>query len=294
MATLELEALTKRFGERTAVDSVSLTVSAGEIFGFLGPNGAGKTTTIRMILDLIRPDAGAIRVLGRSPRDPSVRTRLVHVPADVVFDRRHTTDEEIELSRRLRRAPDRRRADELCERFSLDPRRPIGELSTGNRRKAAIVVAFMHDPELFVLDEPTSGLDPLLQHEFHDLVRERARAGTAVFLSSHALAEVETLADRVGILRTGRLVRVAGLEELRREARQTIEFVCDHPVEASRFEGARGVVDATPLPRGILVTVEGDVGPTLAVAATLDVRRLITRDDDLDEVFRQYYAGETS
>src|SRR5258705_5570056 len=229
MTAIEAVGLTKRFGELVALDGLDLIVEEGEVLGYLGPNGAGKTTTIRLLLDFLRPTSGAVRVLGRPSTDVELRRRIGYLPADVALDRGYTGNDLFEFFGDLRGVADLSRAHELCERFALDPTRKIGELSTGNRRKVAIVQAFMHRPDLLVLDEPTSGLDPLLQDQFHRLVREEIARGATVFLSSHVLPEVEQLAQRVAILRAGKLVTVTSLDELRSRARQRIELHLDRP-----------------------------------------------------------------
>ncbi|MGH9004235.1 MAG: ABC transporter ATP-binding protein, partial [Acidimicrobiia bacterium] len=218
-AVIETRQLTKRFGSLTAVDSLDLEVRRGEIFGYLGPNGAGKTTTIRLCLDFLRPTSGSLRVLDGTGRDPAVRRRTGYLPGDLKLDPRYTANDVLEFYGRLRGGLDQALVADLLERFDLDPTRPAGELSTGNRRKIGIVQAFAHRPELLILDEPTSGLDPLLQHEFQQVLRRAVADGATVFLSSHVLPEVEALAHRVGILRQGRLVAVAGIDELRAQAR---------------------------------------------------------------------------
>ncbi len=213
------EGLTKHFGALRAVDDVNLVIERGEVFGYLGPNGAGKTTTVRLLLDFLRPTAGRAVVLGGSGADPEIRRRIGYLPGDLHLDPDYTGAEVLGLFGRLRGGVDQSWVDTLLERFNLDPSRRVGQLSTGNRRKVGVVQAFMSRPELLLLDEPTSGLDPLLQHEFNALVREVVADGATVLLSSHVLPEVEALAGRVGIVRRGRLVAVAGVEELRQAAR---------------------------------------------------------------------------
>ena len=287
---VDAEAITKRFGSLVAVDGLTLQVDGGEVFGFLGPNGAGKTTTIRMLMDALRPTQGRLNVLGRSPRDASVRRRVGYLPSELHLDPRYTTDEAVAFYGGLRGGVARADVDVLCERFDLDPRRRIGQLSTGNRRKVGIVLAFMHRPELLVLDEPTTGLDPLLQHQFHDLVLERVAAGATAFLSSHVLPEVEALADRVAIIRRGRLATVATVEELRRQARHRIELHIAGPFDAAAFEAVPEVVSVDVVHGDTVhVVVEGSVANVVRVAARFEVARLVTHEADLDELFRSFY-----
>ncbi|UZG59631.1 ABC transporter ATP-binding protein [Rhodococcus opacus] len=287
-----MRGLSKCFGGVVAVDALDLDVHRGEVFGYLGPNGSGKSTTIRMLFDFIRPSAGTYTVLGGSGADPAIRRRLGYIPGELRFDPRHTTADLIAFYGRLRGGVDTTYVDALLERFDLDPVRPIGQLSTGNRRKTAIVQAFMHRPELLILDEPTSGLDPLLQHEFHQLVGDVTRDGATVFLSSHVLPEVEALADRVGILRKGTLVTVAAVDELQRRARQHIDLYLARDASAEPFEKLPGVLSATSSGAVIRLVVEGNVDAVLKRAATLPVRRIVTHETDLEDVFLNFYRDE--
>jgi ABC-2 type transport system ATP-binding protein len=294
---VETRELTKHFGAVRALEDVDLSVQPGEVFGFLGPNGAGKTTAIRLMLDFLRPTRGSVSVLGGHGGDPAVRARMGYLPADVHLDARYRADELFAFLGALRGTPAPSLLPTLLERFGLDPTRPIGELSTGNKRKVGIVQAFMHRPELVVLDEPTSGLDPILQYEFLELVREQVAEGATVFLSSHYLPEVERVADRVGILRQGRLVALSSIAELRARARQRIDLFVSGPADLAAFEGAAGVVEAhAPSgPGGGLVrlVVEGPVDAALkAAAGSLTVERIVTHEADLEEVFLDYYRQD--
>ena len=289
-AAITTTGLTKRFGALTAVDGLDLEVREGEIFGFLGPNGAGKTTTIRLLLDLLRPTEGTSRVLGGSGADPSVRSRIGYLPAELTVPPRYTARDLVAFFGHLRGGYDRARFDALVDRFSVEPDRPAGQLSTGNRRKIGILQAFVHRPDLLILDEPTSGLDPLLQHAFHVLVREAVDNGATVLLSSHVLPEVQLLADRVGILRTGRLVAVAAPDELRSHARQRLHLTLEADVDASStFTGVPGVVEARVDGRDVRVVVEGSIDSALKAAATLPVAVLTSEQEDLEDTFLAYY-----
>jgi ABC-2 type transport system ATP-binding protein len=289
---IEARQLTKQFGRLTAVDSLDLEVRQGEIFGYLGPNGAGKTTTIRLCLDFLRPTAGELRVLGGSGRDPAVRRRIGYLPGDLRLDPRYTATDVLRFYGALRGGLDETLVAELLERFELDPTRPVNELSSGNRRKIGIIQAFAHRPELLILDEPTSGLDPLLQHVFQAVLRRAVADGATVFLSSHVLPEVEALADRVGILREGRLVAVAGIDELQAQARQRIDFHVAPPADPAVFAGIPEVVSAEAVDGVIRVVVEGSVERVVRAAAALEVHRLVTHDTDLEDVFLRYYQGD--
>jgi len=283
------EGLTKRFGALTAVDALDLAVEHGEVFGYLGPNGAGKTTTIRMLLDFIRPSAGRATVLGGSGADPQVRRRIGYLPADLDVDPRWTAGDLLDFYGALRGGHDATWERTLLDRFELDPTRPVGELSTGNRRKVGIVQAVAHRPPLLILDEPTSGLDPLLQHEFQLLVRELVGDGTTVFLSSHVLPEVEALADRVAILRSGRLVALSTVDELRRSARTRIDLRLNAPATAVDLAVFDGIAEASAADASVHLLVEGSVDPVLKAAARLTVQAITTHEADLEDVFLTYY-----
>jgi ABC-2 type transport system ATP-binding protein len=285
------ERLTKRFGTVTAVDTLDLLVERGEVFGYLGPNGAGKTTTIRMLLDFVRPTAGRCGLLGGSGADPAIRRRIGYLPADLDVDPRWSARELLDFYGALRGGLDRSWVAELLRRFDLDPERPVGELSTGNRRKVGIVQAVAHRPELLILDEPTSGLDPLLQHEFQVLVRELVSDGATVFLSSHVLPEVEQLADRVAILRNGRLVALSTVSELRRTARSRIDLRLAAPVTPADLAVFDGIAQATAADTTIRLVVDGPVDAVVKAAARLSVQAITSYEADLEEVFLTYYTG---
>jgi ABC-2 type transport system ATP-binding protein len=288
-AAVVTRSLTKRFGPITAVAELDLEVERGEVFGFLGPNGAGKTTTIRMLLDILRPSAGTIEVLGRPPRDHGVRARVGFLPADLHIDPRYTVREAIDFLGALRGGFDPAEVHRLLSRFDLDPDRRFGELSTGNRRKVGVVQAFAGRTELLVLDEPTAGLDPLLQHELMALLLERTAAGTTVFLSSHVLPEVERVADRVAILREGRVVALGSLDQFRLRVRQRIELHLDRTADATLFADVPGVVDASAVGSVVSLTVEGSVDPVLKRAHQLTVERVVSHETDLEDAFLELY-----
>ncbi len=230
---ISVSGLVKSFGTVRALAGVDLEVEAGEVHGFLGPNGAGKSTTIRVLLGLLRADAGQARVLGMDPWHDAValHRRLAYVPGDVELWPNLTGGEAIDLLARLRGGFDRTRRDELCERFDLDPTKRGRTYSKGNRQKVALVAALASDVELLLLDEPTAGLDPLMEAVFQEiLLAERAR-GRTVLLSSHILAQVEKLADRISIIRQGRIVEVGTLDDLRHLTRSTVTVRSERPTD---------------------------------------------------------------
>jgi ABC-2 type transport system ATP-binding protein len=275
-----------------ALAGLDLRVERGEIFGYLGPNGAGKSTTIRLLLDLIRPTEGRASVLGLDTRRRSVEVRrhVGYVPGDLRLFDAMTAREQLDSLARLRGNVDSRLRDQLCERFRTVLDRPIRQLSKGNRQKVGIVQAFMHRPELVVLDEPTTGLDPLLQAEVRALLRESAAEGCAVFLSSHSLDEVQHVADRVGIIRGGRLIDVDAVHTLRERAVRHVTIVFAEPTDASAFR---------PPDRVRIEAVEGGVlrlsAPESAMdglvkaAASWRLVDFVSRPADLEEIFLDLY-----
>lgn len=224
---IAFEHVTKRFGRVRALDDLTLTVPAGDVRGFLGPNGAGKSTAIRMLLGLLRPTSGTVRLLGGDPfRDaPALHRRIGYVPGDVSLWPNLTGGEVIDLLGRARGVVDRTRRDQLIERFDLDPSRRGRTYSKGNRQKVALVAALSAPADLLLLDEPTSGLDPLMERVFTEVIRELAAQGTTVLLSSHILSEVQQLCPTISIIRDGRIVKTGTLEDLRQWHREHVSGV---------------------------------------------------------------------
>jgi ABC-2 type transport system ATP-binding protein len=283
--------LAKDYGSGRGLFGLDLEVRQGEVFGFLGPNGAGKSTTLRLLMDLIRPTAGSARVLGLDTVTDGVeiRRRVGFLPGDLAMYPKLTGRVVLGYLAHLRGGVDRRVRDSLVERFDADLDRPVHELSTGNRQKLGLVQAFMHEPELLILDEPISGLDPLVQQSFHTLLAEVSAAGRTVFLSSHALSEVERVTDRLAILRRGRLVVVDSAENLRRVAVHRLEVEFAAPVAASEFQGLPGVTDATADGRTLTVSFEGSADAVVKAAAVHEVLAIRPHEDDLEDVFLRYY-----
>jgi ABC-2 type transport system ATP-binding protein len=291
---VETSDLTKTYGALMAVDRVSLSVWRGEVYGFLGPNGAGKTTTIRLLLDLIRPTQGRATVLGLDPRRDGValRRRVGYLAGDFVVDGRQTGRELLTFLGNLRGGVPRARIDELAGRLDLDLGRKVKTLSRGNRQKLGVVQAFMHAPELLVLDEPTSGLDPFLQQEFVAMVREASHAGRTVFMSSHVLGEVQQTAQRVGIVRQGRLVTVERVETLRERAVRKVEIHFDAPVPAAEFAALPGVSDLRVDGAVLRCRLAGRADALVKAAGRHTVVDLLSEEPDLEELFFDYYRHD--
>lgn len=292
-AAIQTDGLTKRFGSTVAVDRLDLDIGPGQVFGFLGPNGAGKSTTIRLLLGFLRPTAGRARIFGIDAFEATQAHRqLAHVPAEVALWPTLTGAEALSLLAALGPGTDLAYRSELVERFELDPDRRCGTYSSGNRQKVALVAAFATRAPLLVLDEPTSGLDPLMEQQLRGCVREAVDRGQTVFLSSHHLAEVEAVCDQVGILRSGRLVEVTGLDELRRlrMTELTASFAGDAP-RVSELEGLPGVTSVRAVsPSSLVVTFAESPAAVLAHLANLNLSDLRMREPTLKEVFLDYYG----
>lgn len=280
----------KRFGAVVALDELDLSVPPGIVVGYLGPNGAGKSTTIRILLDLARPDAGEVLVLGEDPRraGPTLRRRLGYLPGELRLDDRLGVDETLRSWARLRGGVDSGDVDRLCERLDVDRTRAVRGLSSGNRRKLGLVGAFMARPELLVLDEPTAGVDPLVQAEVLDLVAEARSDGRSVFLSSHVLSDVQRVADEVVVIRAGKVVASGDVDALRRSARQefTAWFTGPAPLDELR---AAGVCDIEVRGTEVRGVVEGSPNPLLVVLGRHRVDHLVLPEPDLEQAFLRYY-----
>ena len=289
---IRAEQLTKTYGRNRGIAGVDFAVEAGETFGFLGPNGAGKTTTIRLLLDLIRPTSGRLSVFGLDSRAESVEIhrRLGYLPGDLRLYERLTGRELVEYFGRLRGGI--ARAPEIAERLDLDLGRRIRELSRGNRQKVGLVQAFMHEPDLLVLDEPTSGLDPLVQESFFELVGETTQRGGTVFLSSHVLSEVQRVADRVGLIREGRLQLVDTVDNLRARSFTQVEATFTEPPPADAFAGVPGVRELGRHGDVVRLALEGEIDPLLKALAGFHVKALDVHEADLEDIFVALYRGD--
>lgn len=289
---IDVTSLAKSFGRFRALTDIDLEVRAGEVHGFLGPNGAGKSTTIRVLLGLLRADGGSARVLGGDPwRDAvALHRRLAYVPGDVSLWPSMSGGEAIDLLGALRGGLNESRRKDLVERFELDPTKRGRQYSKGNRQKVAIVAALASDAELLILDEPTSGLDPLMEAVFQDVVAEAKTRGVTVLLSSHILAEVETLADRISIIRAGRTVQTGTLGELRGHARTAIHATVAQPPSAAALallhdvhvEGShlRATADAA------------HIGEAVTALASAGLSALTVEPPSLESLFLRLYESE--
>ena len=299
---LSIQGLTKSYGRVQALRGVDLEVGQGEIFGFLGPNGAGKTTTIRCLLDLIRPDSGTLRVLGMDPQADSiaVRRRVAYLPGELNLEANLSAEQALRYLADLRGGQiDWSRVVKLAHRLTLDLKMPIKNMSKGNKQKVGVVQAFMAPAELLLLDEPTSGLDPLMQQEVYRLVREAQAAGATVFFSSHIISEVQAIAQRVAIIRAGRIIRTLDPHELIAMSTRRVRVRLREPLP----EGALAAVPGVTLIEGtfkedtlkeghgmeLTIQIEGEMDAFIKALATFPVVDLETERPSLEEIFLTLY-----
>jgi ABC-2 type transport system ATP-binding protein len=297
-AVISVSQLVKRFGQVLALDGLDLEVERGEVHGFLGPNGAGKTTALRVLLGLLRADAGQVTLLGGDPWDDAValHRRLAFVPGDVELWPNLTGGEAIDLFARLRGGLDKQRRDALCERFDLDPTKKGRTYSKGNRQKVALISALASEVELLLLDEPTAGLDPLMEAVFQDCIRDAKAAGTTVLLSSHILAQVEVLADRISIIRQGRIVESGSLDELRHLHRTTVTAETSEPADALARQP--GVHHLEAVDGHVRFEVDGEhTEAVMRHLGELGVRSIVAHPPTLEQLLLRHYGedvGSTS
>ena len=296
MNAIETHQLTKYYGKIRGITDLSLTVKQGEFFGFIGPNGAGKSTTIRLLMGLIHPTSGTGRLLGMDVAryQSKIREGIGYIPSEAMFYSGTSVQEILKLSARLRKKDCSREAQILCERLQLDPSRKTDDLSLGNRKKTAIVCALQHRPELCIFDEPTSGLDPLIQKEFFQILKERNREGSTIFLSSHILSEVQEYCGRAAIIREGRMAACGDMADLAgTDARRVT-------LRGVRYSDLKSIV---PSPVNARIRDITDSGNTLSFLYQGNIKELADRltglsytdltitEPDLNEIFMHYYEG---
>jgi ABC-type multidrug transport system ATPase subunit len=293
---IDVAGLTKRYGRKRGITDVSFEVTEGEVFGFLGPNGAGKTTTMRLLMALLYPNAGSARIAGLDcwQQSVDVKRAVGYLPGELALDPNLTGGQILAYFANLRGGVDRAHLDALISRLDLDPTRRFRHYSHGNKQKVGLVQAFMHRPRLLILDEPTSGLDPLNQHEFNRMVAEVRRDGRTVFLSSHILSEVESVCDRVGIIREGRLIRVGGVAELKDIRRHEVDLTFASEPSSDAFRNLAGVESLETLPDGrtLRLVVQGDIDPVIKMAARHHVTTFVSHEPSLEDVFLRFYQDD--
>lgn len=286
---IETKKLTKYYGKSRGIIDLDLTIQEGDIYGFIGPNGAGKSTTIRSLLGLIKPTSGTGSVLGYDCVKEKTRilARIGYMPSEAMFYSRMRVGEVITYSASLHRQDCRQEAQRLCERFALDTKKKIEELSLGNRKKVSIICAMQHKPDLYILDEPTSGLDPLMQHEFFELIHERNKEGATVFLSSHVLSEIARHCNNAAIIKDGRLVTADAVEELTRtSARKVILQGVDC---VPKIKGVKDVMTGKGM---VSFLYRGKMQELILGLQGMQISDLTISEPDLEEIFMHYYGGE--
>ncbi|MDP3965084.1 MAG: ABC transporter ATP-binding protein [bacterium] len=288
MNAIEVHDLSKHFGAVKAVDGISFEVAPGEIFGFLGPNGAGKTTTIRTMMDFMRPTSGAISILGKDSVKDSVelKKRIGYLSGYVRLYDKWTGQEHIDFVRSMNARSDK--ADELVSRLDFNPRMKTKQLSSGNRQKLGIIMAFMLQPELLILDEPTTGLDPLLQNTVYQLLHESTQRGATVFVSSHNLAEVDKICDRVGIIRQGKMVAIESINSLKEKRLHQAEIYFQSPYKIEDFQDPTITV-IKQMEKTLMLNVSGDLDPLIRALAKYDLQNLRITQASLDDIFLEFY-----
>ena len=290
-SVIRTEGLTKFYGKHRGLVDLTFEVEAGQVVGYLGPNGSGKTTTIRLLLDFIRPTSGRAEVFGLDARTDSleIRSKVGFLPGELTAYDGMTGWEILTYYSNLRGGVDWRYAESLADRLELDLTRKIRNLSKGNKQKVGLVQAFMARPELLILDEPTGGLDPLMQQEFYRLVLDAKEEGQTVFLSSHVMTEVEKVADRVGIIREGRLVLDEDVATLKARALRQLEIHFGEPVSLDDFQGIAGVREMSVEGNELKCTVAGSVDELVKAAARFEVLNISSQEPDLEDIFLDYY-----
>ncbi|MGI9612226.1 MAG: ABC transporter ATP-binding protein [Acidimicrobiales bacterium] len=295
-SAIHINDLHKAFGPTRALDGLDLVVEPGQVMGFLGPNGSGKSTAIRVLMGLLRHDRGEVKLLGRDPWADAVELhrRVAYVPGDVNLWPTLSGGEVIDLFGRLGSGIDPVRRAEMIERFDLDPTKKARTYSKGNRQKVALVAALAGNAEVFILDEPTSGLDPLMESTFQDAVREMLADGRTVLLSSHILAEVESLCDQVTIIREGRTVETGTLAELRHLTRTAVDVTTTRPLaDVAKIEGITDFV-AHNGNRASFAVANDELAPVMTELSSLGIEALESQPPTLEELFMRHYAVSES
>lgn len=294
MKTLEVQGLTKDYGNQKGIFQLDFSVEKGEIFGYLGPNGAGKTTTIRHLMGFIRPDAGTARIEGMNCFDDhkKIQSKLGYLPGEIALLDDMSGIGYLNFMADMKNLKDKSRMNELIDYFELDPKGSIRKMSKGTKQKLAIICAFMQDPEILILDEPTSGLDPLMQNRFIDLVLESKQKGATILLSSHIFEEVEKTCDRTAIIRSGRLVAIENMGSLSVKKKKIYTLTFKTPEEAARFAADKTLRIKETAGNKVTLSVSGAPGEVLHKIAAAGPLDLDIKTQTLEELFLHYYNEE--
>ncbi|MDP2683765.1 MAG: ABC transporter ATP-binding protein [bacterium] len=288
MSTIEVKNLKKYFKDTKAVDDVSFNVEKGEVYGFLGPNGAGKTTTIRIMMDFIRPTSGSIKILGLDAQKDTVelKKKVGYLSGELRLYKKWTGQEHINFVRNLNGGEDI--SEEIIKRFDFDPTRKIKTLSSGNRQKLGIIMAFMTKPEVLIMDEPTNALDPLLQNEMYELIGEVAKQGTTIFMSSHNLVEVDRVCSQVAIIKEGKIVTTESIKNLKEKRLYTVTAHFDDSFDKNQFN-IDGISITKEIPAGLIMNVKGDVNQVVKLLSQHKLKDLKIEHASLEEIFLEFY-----
>lgn len=288
MAMLQLQHISKHFGSKVAVKDLSLSIEPGEIYGFLGPNGAGKTTTIRMVMDFIKPSNGTVKMFGRelTHGDKHNFNDVGYLSADSTLYGNWTAAQHIKFVSKVREQENN--AAELVEQFALDTNTKVSRLSSGNKQKLALILALMHKPKLLILDEPTRGLDPILQRDIYNILKDFRHKGGAVFMSSHNLSEVQSVCDRVGIIRAGELVTSETMQSLRKLNIHEVTIVFAGPYDRKKFEHPNAEIKKATK-NELIIHFTGDLTPLITQIAKHKVRDLEITHVSVEDMFMRFY-----
>lgn len=293
---IQITGLSKQYAKHLpyALNGLNLSVKKGEVFGFLGPNGAGKSTTIRLLLNFIQPTKGSATILGSDIIKDSVdiRSKVSYLSGDFKAYDKMTGRQFLDYMSSLQTPKSKKYVNELAKQFEISLTKRIGDLSKGNRQKLGIIQAFMTDPELYILDEPTDGLDPLKQEVFYELVRQNKKRGKTFFISSHNLAEVRKICDRVGIIKDGKLVSESTISDLALEASHTFLITFKDSVPQSQLNKLKGIRAVPSGQNSLRVHVHGDLTALLKALSNYSVSRLSTESLSLEDEFMKYYEGD--
>lgn len=289
MPVIVLDNLVKHFGQVKAVDKISFAIEQGEIFGFLGPNGAGKTTTIRCMMDFLRPTSGKVIILGKDAYSDGLELKenIGYLAGSVELYDSWTGKQHINFVRKLNPKPDF--ADELIKRLSFTPLMKTKYLSSGNRQKLGLILAFMFEPKILILDEPTNALDPLMQNIIYEIIREQTAKGSTIFMSSHNLAEVERVCTRVGIIRQGKIVAVESVNVLKEKQLYKIKVSLENRLSQDEFSNLTGIEVIGSNDSELTVKVKGEIAPVLQILSLHKIKNLEIDRSSLEEIFLEYY-----
>lgn len=288
MPSIEVKNLKKYFKNTKAVDDISFSIEKGEVFGFLGPNGAGKTTTIRTMMDFIRPTDGSISILGMDAQKDTVelKKKIGYLSGELKLYKNWTGQEHINFVKKLNSHTDI--SDKISKRFNFDPSRKVKTLSSGNRQKLGIIMAFMTKPEVLIMDEPTNALDPLLQNEMYELIQEVAQQGTTVFMSSHNLSEVDKVCNKVGIIKKGKIVATESIKNLKNKKLYTVTAHFNDTFDKNLFN-IEGINIVKEMQAGLIMNVKGDIKKMVSMLCQHKLIDLQIEHASLEDIFMEFY-----